>query len=196
MTVTDQLKIIDNKIKANQAQYGLDRLAAKISAFSSGDLRKYEYLTGEDLGYKPSVFEPARFEYSPLGKIFNKGLKEEDKNKGLLKILRNIEGKNEQKLKVSEAQGKKQLDAIKNIKTLKIIKDNQFCYWIKSRGNKIVRWVKKKKKNTIDSENLFVQNLMEQFLTSILLEFASNIYHKGKTSLEEAKKDQYKMLMI
>ena len=153
-------------------------------------------MTGEDLGYKPSVFEPARFEYSPLGKIFNKGLKEEDKNKGLLKILRNIEGKNEQKLKVSEAQGKKQLDAIKNIKTLQIIKDNQFCYWIKSRGNKIVRWVKKKKKNTIDSENLFVQNLMEQFLTSIPLEFASNIYHKGKTSLEEAKKDQYKMLMI
>ena len=96
-------------------------------------------MTGEDLGYKPSVFEPARFEYSPLGKIFNKGLNEEDKNKGLLKILRNIEGKNEQKLKVSEAQGKKQLDAIKNIKTLKIIKDNQFCYWIKSRGNKIVR---------------------------------------------------------
>ena len=46
MTVTDQLKIIDNKIKANQAQYDLDRLAAKISAYSSGDLRKYEYLTG------------------------------------------------------------------------------------------------------------------------------------------------------
>ena len=46
MTVTDQLKIIDNKIKANQVQYDLDRLAAKISAYSSGDLRKYEYLTG------------------------------------------------------------------------------------------------------------------------------------------------------
>ena len=46
MTVTDQLKIINNNIKANQAQYNLDRLAAKISAYSSGDLRKYEYLTG------------------------------------------------------------------------------------------------------------------------------------------------------
>ena len=45
-------------------------------------------------------------------------------------------------------------------------------------------------------KNVFVQNLMEQFLTSILLEFSSNIYHKGKNSLEEAKKDQYKMLMI
>ena len=53
MTVTDQLKIIDNKIKVNQSQYDLDRLAAKISAYSSGNLRKYEYLTGEDLGYKP-----------------------------------------------------------------------------------------------------------------------------------------------
>ena len=49
MTATDQLKTIDNKIKVNQAQYDLDRLAAKISAYSSGDLGKYEYLTGEDL---------------------------------------------------------------------------------------------------------------------------------------------------
>ena len=38
MTVTNQLKIIDNKIKANQAQYDLDRLAAKISAYSSCDI--------------------------------------------------------------------------------------------------------------------------------------------------------------
>ena len=48
MTVTDQFKIIDNEIKANQAQYDLDRLAAKISAYSSGDLGKNEYLTGQD----------------------------------------------------------------------------------------------------------------------------------------------------
>ena len=52
MAVTDKLKITDDKIKANQAQYDLDRLAAKISAYCSGDLRKYEYLTGKDLGYK------------------------------------------------------------------------------------------------------------------------------------------------
>ena len=72
MTVTDQFKIIDNKIKANQVQYDIDRLAAKIFAYSSGDLRKYEYLTGEDLGYKPSVSEQAKFDYSPLGNIFTK----------------------------------------------------------------------------------------------------------------------------
>ena len=40
MTVTHQLKILDNKIMANQAQYDLDRLAVKISTYSSGDLRK------------------------------------------------------------------------------------------------------------------------------------------------------------
>ena len=55
MTVTNQLKIIDNKIKTNQAQYDLDGLIAKISAYSFGDLKRYKYLTGEDLGYKPSV---------------------------------------------------------------------------------------------------------------------------------------------
>ena len=44
-----------------------------ISALSSNNLDKYEYLTGEDLGLKPSTIEQARFEYSPLGKIFNKG---------------------------------------------------------------------------------------------------------------------------
>ena len=50
MTITDQIKIIDNKIKANQAQYDLDRLTAKVTALSSDVLRKYEYLTGEDFG--------------------------------------------------------------------------------------------------------------------------------------------------
>ena len=92
MTVTDQIKIIDNKIKANQAQYDLDRLTAKISALSSGELRKYDYLTGEDLGYRPSVLEQTKFDYSPLGKVFNKGLDDkDDKKEGLLKRLKNIE---------------------------------------------------------------------------------------------------------
>ena len=71
MTVTDQIKIIDKKIKANQTQYDLDWLAANISALSSGELRKYEYLTVEDLGYRPSVLEQTKSDYSPLGKVFN-----------------------------------------------------------------------------------------------------------------------------
>ena len=52
MTVADQINILDRKIKQNEAQFDLDRKAAKISALSSEDLGKYEYLTGEDLDYK------------------------------------------------------------------------------------------------------------------------------------------------
>ena len=71
MTSTDEFKILDDKIKANQAQYDLGREAAKISALSSKDLlEKYEYLTGEDLGHRPSVQEKSKFEYSPLGTIW------------------------------------------------------------------------------------------------------------------------------
>ena len=87
MTVTDQIKILNRKIKQNEAQYDLDRKAAKISTLSSNNLDKYEYLTGEDLGLKPSSVEQAKFEYSWLGKIFNKGLDEEDKKGGLFKKL-------------------------------------------------------------------------------------------------------------
>ena len=75
----------------NEAQYHLDRKAAKISALSSNNLDKYEYLTGEDLGLKPSTVEQAKFEYSPLGKIFNKGLDKDDQKEGLFKRLKNIE---------------------------------------------------------------------------------------------------------
>ena len=57
MTLTEQVKILDDKIKANKSQYDLDREAAKISALSSGELEKYEYLSGEDLGYKPDVIQ-------------------------------------------------------------------------------------------------------------------------------------------
>ena len=76
MTVADQIKILDRKIKQNEAQYDLDRKAAKITAYSSNNLDKNEYLTGEDLDYKPSAVEKTKFEYSPLDKIFDKGLKE------------------------------------------------------------------------------------------------------------------------
>ena len=85
MTLTDQTKIIDNNVKANQAQYDLDRLTAKLSAYTSGDLRKYENLNGENLGYKPSVFEQAKFDYSPLGNIFTKELDKDDQKEGFLR---------------------------------------------------------------------------------------------------------------
>ena len=81
MTLTEQVKILDNKIKANKAKYNLDSKAAKISALSSGDLEKYECLTDEDLGYKPDVNQKENSEYSPRGKFVNKGLDQSDKKK-------------------------------------------------------------------------------------------------------------------
>ena len=66
---------------------------AEISAYSSGDLPKYEYLIKKDLGYKPDAKEKIKFEYSPIGKVFTDGLSKEDKSKkfGLFKRLKNIE---------------------------------------------------------------------------------------------------------
>ena len=92
MTHKEQNEILDDKIKANNAQYDLDRMNAEI-AFSNGDLPKYEYLTKKDLGYKPDALEKVKFEYSPIGKIFTDGLSKEDKSKKvrLFKRLKNIE---------------------------------------------------------------------------------------------------------
>ena len=70
MIVTDQIKILDKKIEQNKAQYNTDRKAAKMSPLSSKNLDKYQYLIGEDLEYKPSTTEQAKFHYSPLSKSF------------------------------------------------------------------------------------------------------------------------------
>ena len=102
MALTEKAKILDDKIRANKAQYELGREAAKISALSTGESEKDKYLTGKDLGYKPDVIQKAKFEYSPLGKVFNKGLNESDKKEGLLKRLKNIEDKSEEQLKMIE----------------------------------------------------------------------------------------------
>ena len=62
-----QSKILNDKIGSNINQYKVDRLNAEISAFSSGDLNKYEFLTRKDLKYEPNTLDKARFEFSPLG---------------------------------------------------------------------------------------------------------------------------------
>ena len=108
-TVTDQIKTLDRKIVKKEAKYDLDRKAAEIYALSSNNLDKYEYLTGEDVGLKPSTVEQTRFEYSPLSTLFNKGLNEDDK-KGLFKRLKNIEDTNEGLLKA-----KNQTENIKEV---------------------------------------------------------------------------------
>ena len=93
MTRKEQIKILDYKIESNINQYKINRLNAEISAFSSGDLNKYEFLTQKDLKYKPNALDKARFEFSPLGKAFSTGL---DKNvqgyqeESVIKLLKDI----------------------------------------------------------------------------------------------------------
>ena len=100
----------------NEAHYDLDRKAAKIPAFSSNNLDKQEYLTGKDLGLKPNTMEQARFDYSLLGKIFNKELSEDDKKEGLFKRLKDIENDIKDK-------NKKDSEPIKNEDQSEVLKD-------------------------------------------------------------------------
>ena len=60
-------------------------------------------MTDVDLGLKPSNVEQTRFDYSPLGKFLNKGLKKRRRRRPfeeeILKRLKNIKDKNEEQLK-------------------------------------------------------------------------------------------------
>ena len=87
MTINDQIR--DEKL-----QYDINREAAKISALSTGKIHKYEYLTGKDIlpSNQQQIIEQAKFTYSPLGKAFEK------------------------QIKTIEDQGKKQVDALENLK--------------------------------------------------------------------------------
>ena len=69
MTINDQIRV-------EKQQYDIDREASKISALSSGNIQKYEYLTGEDiLLSNQQQTEQAKFTYSPLEKAFEKQIK-------------------------------------------------------------------------------------------------------------------------
>ena len=74
MIRNEQNKILDAKIGSNINQYKVDRMNAEISAFSSSDLSKYEFLTRKDLKYKPNALDEARLQFSPLGQTFSTGL--------------------------------------------------------------------------------------------------------------------------
>ena len=85
---------INDQIRYEKLQYDINRKTAKISALSSGNIQKYEYLTGEDIlpSNQQQIIEQAKFTYSPLGKAFEK------------------------QIKTIEDQSKKQVDAFENLK--------------------------------------------------------------------------------
>ena len=68
-------------------------------------------------GYRPSVFEQTKFDYSPLGKVFSKGSNDKhDKKEGLFKRLKNIE-KNQNvnnNDKNKETNDKSELNSVKS----------------------------------------------------------------------------------
>ena len=81
---------IDDQIKDEKLQYDINREAAKISALPSGKFNRYEYLTGEEIlpSNKQQIIEKAKFEYSPLGKAFEKQTKTiEDQGEKQIKAI-------------------------------------------------------------------------------------------------------------
>ena len=182
--------------KQNGAQYDLDRKAAKISALSSNNLDKYEYLTGEDLGLKPSTIEQTKFEYSPLGKIFNKGLDKDDKKKGLFKRLKNIE--NAQKNLTSSNNddddnesiyytSKSKFDDKDKIETKPL---NVFDYLksLSQEAKDLMDEIDEANNDTVNAKLLFIGSNEEKFNFNIRkpLDFISAIYNV-KISLKEAE---------
>ena len=94
LTYIIKLTTINDQIRDEKIQYDINREVAKTSAWSSGKIRKYEYFTGEDIlpSHQQQIIEQGKFTYSPLGKAFEK------------------------QIKAIEDQGKKQVDALENLK--------------------------------------------------------------------------------
>ena len=67
----------DDQIEDEKLQY-INREAAKISVLSSGKVDEHEYLTGEEIlpSNQKQILEQAKFAYSPLGKAFEKQIKQ------------------------------------------------------------------------------------------------------------------------
>ena len=90
---------INDRIRDEKIQYDINREAPKISALLSGEIRKYEYLTGEDIlpSNQQQITEQAKFTYSPSGKAFQKQIKTiEDQGKKEVEALENLKPKEEQ----------------------------------------------------------------------------------------------------
>ena len=206
MTRKKQVKILDDKIEANNAQYNLDRMNAEISAYSSGDLPKYEYLTKKDLGYKPDAFEQAKFEYSLLGKVFTDGLDKSNRKEGLLKRLKNIEDRsNNQLLTIKNIprpaiKGENNDDvndkykAIQNYKQGLIDKNILHLYGVKKFDKLVNKWKQTKDKEIVyknvdakvDTKKFNIYKIFENYLNK-------KIGYDGINDIEKSIEDGIEM---
>ena len=80
-SVYNKIITINDQIKDKKLQYGINRAAGKQSVWSSAKIDQYEYLTGEEilLSNEKQTVEQAKFNYSPLGKVFKEQTKEQAK---------------------------------------------------------------------------------------------------------------------
>ena len=180
------------------------RKNATISALSSGKLDKYEYLTGEDLGYRPDPVQKAKFEHSPLGQVFNKGLTTDEKSEGLLKRLKNIENKTDNQSIVIENNISNQSSTIKDgikdrktsdTKTFKFRDPNgneikELNYLIDYIDNSIEKYIKGKKfsvqtRSTKDGKNVYKNYNFSDYTD--LWSLVKKLF-EGKLSIKEARK--------
>ena len=89
------IKTIYENIRYEKLQNDINREAAIISSLSSGEIEKYEYLSGKLISPsdQSTVIEQAKFSYSPLEKAFEKQIKP-------------IESQVEKQIKTLEERGK------------------------------------------------------------------------------------------
>ena len=141
---------IDGQIKGEKLQYDINREAAKISTLSSGKFNKYEYLTGEDIlpSNKQQIIEQARFEYSPLGKAFEK------------------------QTKTIEGQGEKQIKAIQSNKQQSVSDGDYENILLISKEREIFKDIYNKRLNKIEELN----NKTEYNALKYLVESSGNEY--------------------
>ena len=140
MTINDQTR--DEKLQCD-----INREAAKISVLSSGKIQKYEYLTAEHIlpSNQQQIIEQAKFNYSPLGKAFEKQIKTiEDQGKKQVEALNTLKSNNQLTIENAIAKNalnnddaRKEFDKIKKIeknvdKENLICKTNEYTYSFKN----------------------------------------------------------------
>ena len=130
MIIYNKIITINDQIRDEKLQYDINRYVAKISAFSSGRIHKYEYLTGEDIlpSNQQQIIKKKKFTYSPLGKAFEK------------------------QIKAIEDEGQKQIDALENLKDQKQV-DNISDYkdkLLRSKEREIFEDIYKKQLNKVE----------------------------------------------
>ena len=170
---------IEDQIKYEKLQYDINREAAKISALSSGKLDKYEYLTGEEIlpSNQQQIIQQAKFNYSPLGKVFEK------------------------QRKTIEDQGEKQVKAIQDNQLVNIENYDYKNKVLFSKEREIFKDIYNKKLDEIEEMNNKIDyNDLEYVVLSNNMAYNFSVekdpisllndIKSGKTTLKEAKDAQ------